>query len=581
MYLGWIDYGVLTLLLCLSAGIGIYHGCIRSRQLTANEFLIGDGRIDVLPTAMSLLASVTSAATLLGVPVEVYTYGTMYLYYIIGWLIGTYFTVYLFIPKFRQTGGVSIYLYLEKRFSLAVRISVIIVFCLIYIIYMAVVLYGPSSALSQVTGLQTWLAIGASGLICTFYTSVGGIKAVIWTDVSQSIMMFLGMIISIIFGIIDAGGIGKVFQTAMDGGRVTFFTVSTDPTVRYTVWSVIVGGSLYSLALCACLQTQAQRFMCVKSKRAAQRAAWINYALVVMMLLACAGVGFVLYAKYSHCDPLRAGLISKPDQLYPLFVIQTFGRFPGLTGLFIASILSASLSTISSGINSMTTAILEDVYKRIPIAPGISDPRQATVSKLLSILIGFLVTVLAFLISYLGNNIIVIVFQITGSLVTPILGVFLLGFFAPRVNSRSVLVAFFLCLVFQTWIMTGATLTAKQYKGQDGRLPTSVDRCSLPINVTISNVAQPKPNLLLPLYSISYLWYNLNGVLLLVIFGLLGTLVFGSNDPKTIDSSLLASWKDFFPCCLPKKLLNRRTTHKHKDRTLQDQAVEEERMLEN
>lgn len=91
--------------------------------------------------------------------------------------------------------------------------------------------------------------------------------------------------------------------------------------------------------------------------------------------------------------------------------------------------------------------------------------------------------------------------------------------------------------------MTGATLTAKQYKGQDGRLPTSVDRCSLPINVTISNVAQPKyaitlecsnclhdslrPNLLLPLYSISYLWYNLNGVLLVVIFGLLGTLVFG------------------------------------------------------
>ncbi|CAF1550718.1 unnamed protein product, partial [Rotaria magnacalcarata] len=81
MFLGWIDYGVLVLLLCLSTGIGLYHGCIHSKQLTTNEFLIGNGRIGILPAAMSLLASVTSAATLLGAPVEIYTYGTMYLYY--------------------------------------------------------------------------------------------------------------------------------------------------------------------------------------------------------------------------------------------------------------------------------------------------------------------------------------------------------------------------------------------------------------------------------------------------------------------------------------------------------------------
>ncbi|CAF1186252.1 unnamed protein product [Rotaria sordida] len=172
-------------------------------------------------------------------------------------------------------------IYLEQRFSLSVRIIVTIVFSLIYTIFMAVILYGPSSALSQVTGLHTWLTIGSCGLICTLYTSIGGMKAVIWTDVSQSILMFLGCI--------DAGGIAKVFQTAMAGDRINFFIV-----------------------------------------------AWINYALFVTMLILCAGVGFVLYATYSHCDPLRANLISKPDQLYPLFVIQTFGRFPGLTGLFVA-----------------------------------------------------------------------------------------------------------------------------------------------------------------------------------------------------------------------------------------------------
>ncbi|CAF4030352.1 unnamed protein product [Rotaria magnacalcarata] len=208
-------------------------------------------------------------------------------------------------------------------------------------------------------------------------------KAVIWTDVSQTILMFLGMILSIVIGVIDAGGVRKVFEIALNGDRIHLLSMSVHPSARYTVWSVLIGGSLYSTSVCACLQTQAQRFMCVKTTRAAQKVAWVNYMLIVAMLFLCAGVGFVLFAKYSHCDPLLAKLISKPDQLYPLFVIQTFSRLPGLTGLFIASILSASLSTISSGINSMATAILEDIYKRILKQSTVTDERQAIMSKVL------------------------------------------------------------------------------------------------------------------------------------------------------------------------------------------------------
>ncbi|CAF2067862.1 unnamed protein product [Rotaria magnacalcarata] len=313
--------------------------------------------------------------------------------------------------------------------------------------------------------------------------------------------------------------------------------MSVHPSARYTVWSVLIGGSLYSTSVCACLQTQAQRFMCVKTTRAAQKVAWVNYMLIVAMLFLCAGVGFVLFAKYSHCDPLLAKLISKPDQLYPLFVIQTFSRLPGLTGLFIASILSASLSTISSGINSMATAILEDIYKRILKQSTVTDERQAIMSKVLSLAIGILVTILAFAMSYLGNNIIVIVFQIAGSFVTPILGVYILGFFAPRVNSRSILIALSFCLLFQSWVMIGATLTAKQHFERDGRLAVFADECLHSFNSS-------------------------------------------SNDPKSIDSSLLASWKDLFGCCYKKKTVGS-VVMNGDHLSPEHQQVEEERILQN
>ncbi|UJR11632.1 hypothetical protein I4U23_015813 [Adineta vaga] len=550
MYLGWTDYAVLIILLCISAVIGIYQGCIRSKQTTTSEFFAANGKMKVLPTAMSLLASNLSAATILGAPTEVYAFGIVYIHLLFAWFIGTYVTVKLFIPIFRHIGSVSIYAYLEHRFSLPVRITVTITFIFNYTLYMAVILYGPSLALSQVTGLNVWLAIGSCGIICTFYTSIGGMKAVIWTDVTQTIMMFLGIVLSIIFGFIDAGGPTKVFNTIIASDRSQFWVVTLNPSIRYTLWSLWFAGSFYGIAIFSCVQTQGQRYMCVKDTKSAQRAAWINYVLCVLIISLCGIVGCLLYVKYKDCDPLRAKRISKPDQLYPLFVIETLGRFPGVTGLFIACILSASLSTVSSGMNSAATVILEDIYKRTSVAHAMSDEQQTKLSKVLSFAIGFITIFLAFAVSYLKDNIIVIVFQIAGAFVAPILGMFFLGFFVPRVNSRSVLVAFFLCLTFQIWILIGSNLTMKTHIRHNGRLPTSIEGCVPPFNVTqtsFSTAASSNPLFLL--YSMSPFWYSLNGVVLTFILGVLGSFVFCTKNSNNIDKSLLVSWKTLFCFC--------------------------------
>ncbi|CAF0771742.1 unnamed protein product [Adineta ricciae] len=503
---------------------------------------------------MSLLASLMSAATLLGIPSEIYSYGTMYIYWFFAYFIGTYLTANLFIPLFRQVGNLSIYAYLEHRFSLTIRIVVTLTYIFVTIFYIAIVLYGPSLALSQVTGLHIWLAVGSCGLICTIYTSIGGMKAVIWTDVTQTILMFLGVILSMIIGFRNSGGISNVFKIVADGNRIQLSTISIDPSIRYTIWSIIIGGSLNATAVYSCLQTQAQRYLCVRSTRAAQKVAWVNLVMCIIMMLLCVSVGCLLYAKYSECDPLRARTISKPDQLYPLFVIETLGRFPGLTGLFIASVLSASLSTVSSGVNSVVTVFLEDIYKRVVKTNLMSDRKQALVSKLLCKYHSFAYRdmvyhlFLAFAASRLGDNIIVIVFQISGSFAAPILGVFLVGLFLPRVKSRSVLFAFACCLIFQTWVLLGATLTVKPQAGEGGRLPISVEKCVSTINISQSATTKQSPSIFTSLYSISVMWYSFNGVIIVILLSLLGSFVFDTKDTKTVDKSLLRSWNDVFVC---------------------------------
>ncbi|CAF0745964.1 unnamed protein product [Adineta steineri] len=455
MYLSWIDYGVLVLLLICSVSIGIYQGCVRSKQTSTKEFFIANGKMGILPTAMSLLASLTSAASLLGTPVDIYYYGTMFIYYILSLFIATYLTIKIFIPKFHYIGSVSIYAYLEQRFSLTIRILVTCTYILVTILYMSIILYGPSLALSQVTGLNIWLVIGSCGLVCTIYTSIGGMKAVIWTDVLQALLMFIGLIMSIIIGVIDLGGPSKVFETVNNGNRLQFSVINLDPSIRYTIWSVLIGMTFSSLANYACIQTQAQRYMCVKDTKAAQKVAWINYVMHASMQMLYVCVGCLIYAKYSQCDPLRAKRISRSDQLYPLFIMETLGRFPGFTGLFISSILSATLSTFSSGVNSIATVILEDVYKRISNKHSISNKHQ-------------------------------IFYQIFGAYAAPILGVYLLGLFSSRVKSRSVLVAFFICFIFQTIMLVGSFVTVKPVKKQGGQLPTSIAGCLPSVNITLT-----------------------------------------------------------------------------------------------
>jgi SSS family transporter len=260
-------------------------------------------------------------------------------------------------------------------------------------------------------------------------------------------------------------------------------SVSFDPRTRHTIWGLVIGSTFNSLADYGFSQTLVQRYLCVRSVRAARQAILINIVGIIIFILLVGLIGLIIYAYYVNCDPYTAGLVSNPDQLFPYFVMDVLGSKKGLPGIFLACIFSGSLSTISSGLNSLAAVILEDFYKGL-FQRQLSDERQGFLSKICSVVLGAVVIVLTLVVSYLGSVINAAV-SLAGVLAGPIMGVFLLGFLFPQANKRGAFVGLLTSVVFQLWIFIGAQVTKNQRSS--GQLPLSLENCT-GVNLTISNI---------------------------------------------------------------------------------------------
>ncbi|CAF4155602.1 unnamed protein product [Rotaria sordida] len=241
---------------------------------------------------------------------------------------------------------------------------------------MAIVLYAPALALSQTTGLNIWLSVVSIGVICTFYSSVGGMKAIIWTDVLQAVVIVIGLLAVIVQGLITVGGFKQTFSIASQGGRIQFDSISFDPRTRFTVWSLVIGGCFNSLSTYGFNQTQIQRYIAIRSTRGAKQALLIDAIGGSFIVLLTILIGVIMYAYYADCDPYTNKQIEHIDQILPYFVMEVLGDKKGIPGIFLACVFSGSLSTISSGLNSLAAVIIEDFYKGL-MSRQLSDERQA------------------------------------------------------------------------------------------------------------------------------------------------------------------------------------------------------------
>lgn len=183
--LGVWDYVILVGLLLVSAAIGVFHALRGGKQKDSKEYFLGNRKMGAFPVSMSIIVSVMSAVTYIGTPAEVYRHGPMYWLMSVNKIVGAGLVTTCFLPVFYNLEITSVYEYIDMRFNKFVRYGVILADCSYTFIYMGIVMYTPALALSTVTGITLTGSILAIGLVCTFYTAIGGIKAVIWTDVLQ------------------------------------------------------------------------------------------------------------------------------------------------------------------------------------------------------------------------------------------------------------------------------------------------------------------------------------------------------------------------------------------------------------
>ncbi|XP_045157361.2 sodium-coupled monocarboxylate transporter 2-like [Mercenaria mercenaria] len=358
-----LDYILFSLLFIASAGIGFYHAYRDRKNTNVDNFHLGGRKMHPLPVSLSLAATFMSALTILGTPAEVYTFGTMFYWIVLGMFIATAGTAHVFLPVFYHMNKISCFGYLQLRFGNMTRLLASFLFLLQTLLYMGFVLYAPSLAFQAVTGLSLWGSMIGVASVCTLYTMLGGMKTVLWTNCLQLVIMIIGLLALLIEGSNATGGIAKVWEIAKEQGRIEFNNISVDPRTRHTVWSVGIGGAMFWTYLYGINQAQVQRECSLPTLRRSQLAVWLNFlGLLLINTLVCL-IGVVMYAFYSECDPVKFGLVDKTDQLVPLMVLDVLGTIPGFPGIFMACVFSGTLSSLSSGLNAMSAVIIEDYIK--------------------------------------------------------------------------------------------------------------------------------------------------------------------------------------------------------------------------
>ncbi|XP_054745208.1 sodium-coupled monocarboxylate transporter 1 isoform X2 [Anastrepha obliqua] len=549
---GIVDYFVFVLMLVVCAVIGFYFGFIEKKKKTGSEqcrasealdYLVGGRNMKVLPVSLSLVASFVSGISLLGTSTEIYVYGTQYAFILFTLLISGIISWYVFLPVFCNLQLTSTYEYLEIRFDKSVRLLGSVLFSIGTIFWLPIVIYVPALAFNQVTGVNIHVVTPVVCVVCIFYTCVGGLKAVVWTDVLQTVVMVGSIILVIIKGTADVGGLAIVWQRNLEGRRIEVPEMTWDPAVRVSMLSILLGSTLYYTQNTAGNQVIMQRYLSLPGMKEVKGALiWFNIGIIVLTG-ACFYNGLLIYATYHDCDPLSTKLAKAKDQLVPLLVMDTLGVFPGMAGLFVAGVFSAALSSLSTGLNSLAAVILEDYIKPFRKTP-LTERQIAFVMRLSVVLMGVLCVILVFVVERMGT-----VLQLTMTLASitsgPLLGLFIIGLMLPWINGKSALVGSIASTCVVTWICLRAQLAIAEGEIQYAEKPVATDGCkyifdnsTMPTNT--GPIEKGSKSTLQYIYHMTFMLYVAVGALLTVICAGLVTPFLGHNDPRKMKDELFS-----------------------------------------
>ena len=433
---GWINWTVLALYLAAMLGMGIYF---MRKENGADDFFKGGGRIPWWAAGISIYATMLSAITYMTIPAKAYT--TNWTYYPMLWMIllVSFPVIKYYLPYFRKLNVTSAYEILEKRFNLFTRMLASTLFCIFMIVRMAIVLYLPSLALTAVTGIDIYLCIVLMGLVTIVYCTMGGVEAVIWGDVVQGLILVFGAIFAVIYLAMGTeGGISGCINIALENDKLQLFDWSNTWS-QATWWVIILGGLANNLISYTSDQTVIQRYLTTPDEKSAGRGILVNGVMSVFVSVAFYMIGTGLYTFYKTHPAELDITMGQSDAIFPFFMMSQMPA--GVAGALIAAIFAATMSTISSNINSVATAFSIDFWKRF--RSGTTDSQLVVVARWASVVSGIVGLLLAlFMATWNIQSFLDFFNEALGLLTSGLGGLFFIAVFMKRVKGYAALAGF-------------------------------------------------------------------------------------------------------------------------------------------
>ena len=450
---GALNWAVLVAYLVAMVLLGYYF---MRRGGDADDFFKGGGRIPWWAAGISIYATMLSAITYMAYPAKAYATDWTYYPMLVTILLVSFPVMKYYLPFFRRLNVTSAYEYLERRFNAVTRLMASALFIVFMVARMALVLYLPSLALTAVTGIDLYICIVLMALVTILYCTMGGVEAVVWGDVVQGFILVGGALFAVgylIWG--TEGGFEGFWHIGQEADKFRLFTWSFDYRSA-TFWVILLGGMANNLISYTSDQTVIQRYLTTRDEAAARRSILLNGVMSVVVSVAFFAIGTGLYTFYKTHPAELDFTMAKADTIFPFFMMSQLPA--GVAGLLIAAIFAATMSTISSNINSVATAFSIDFYKRF--RPSASDRQMLRVARRTCIVSGVVGMGIALLMATWNILSLLDFFQeILGLLSSGLGGLFLMGIFFPRIGGRSALVGF-VCgvgAVFLTRYLTDAS----------------------------------------------------------------------------------------------------------------------------
>jgi SSS family solute:Na+ symporter len=440
------EFGTLNWFILIAYIIGnLVLGWVLSKRIsTANDFFLGRRTTPWWAIGISVIATYVSALSFLGAPAWAYTDGLSVIAIHLNYPIVIFLVITFFLPFFYNSGVASIYEYQEKRFGPKARGLISSIWMISQTLTSAAILYATSLVLEFITGIDVVHAIVIVSVIALIYTAMGGITAVIWTDVIQSAILFIGAFI-ILFALLDEMSMpfAETLASIKSAGKLDALDFSTDVTVVTTAWSGIIAMTLYHVTVYGTNQMMVQRTLAAKNIGDAKKSyllmgfsAFFIYFLFIFM-------GVLFYAYYGGREFENGNTII-------LQFASDYG-LPGLMGIIAAAVMAASMSSLDSSFNSLSTVATVDFYQKY-FRKDASPEHYLKVSRIFTVFWAVIIIIPAIMYSKSTGSILETLSRIGSFFVGAQLGMFALGFFSKHATEKGLLVGTFTGFLVVWWV---------------------------------------------------------------------------------------------------------------------------------